>query len=102
MVYYEFDGDYSWKEVESEKYGWHEEADVNYKIGFLDAEGKLLESYDTGVPVWGDMFGIHRVDMRYSPEKLTLIVRNSGKGQSGFDGVFDMETKEFTVFEPEF
>ena len=102
VIYYEFEGGRKWTEVESEEFGWHEEADCNYKIAFLDAEGNLLEGYDTGVPVWGDQFGIHRVDMRYSPEKLTVIVRNSGKGQSGFDGVFDMETKEFTVFAPKF
>ena len=100
IVYYEYEGGIEWKEVPNE-FGQHEEGNCNYKIGFLDPEGNLVESYDTGVPIWGDIFGLHSVDMRYSEEKLTLIVRNSGKGASGFDGIFDMETKEFTVLKPE-
>ena len=97
VVYYEFDDGYSWKEVEDEKFGWREEASFNYKIGFLDAEGNLIESYDTGLPVFSNYFGYHTVEMRYSEEKLMLFFDNSGKGDSHIEGVFDMETKEFTV-----
>lgn len=95
-VYYEYENGCEIKEVETPEYGWHEEASCNYKIGFHDSEGNLIESYDTGMPVWCNQFGLHNVDMRYSEEKLTLIVRSSGKGLSGFDGFFDLETHEFT------
>ena len=97
VVYYEFEDGYSWKEAEDEKFGWREEASFNYKIGFLDSEGNLIESYDTGFPVLGSQFGYHNVEMRYSKEKLTLFFDSTGKSESHAEGVFDMETKEFTV-----
>lgn len=98
IVYYEFDDGYSWKEVfDDDKMYICDEASFNYKIGFLDSEGRLLESYDTGFPVLSDVFGFYTVQMRYSKEKLMLFFDNSGKGQSHFEGEFDMKTKEFTV-----
>ncbi len=98
IVYYEFDDGYSWKEVfDDDKMYICDEASFNYKIGFLDSEGRLLESYDTGFPVLASPFGFYSVQMRYSEEKLLLFFDNSGKGQSHFEGEFDMKTKEFTV-----
>lgn len=97
VVYYEFEDGYSWKEAENGKYGYCEEASFNYRIGFLDSEGNLLESYDTGLPVLSNYFGYHTVEMRYSKEKLMLFFDNSGKGDSHVEGIFDMETKEFTI-----
>ncbi len=67
-----------------------------YMIGFLDAEGNLIESYDTGCGVWISPFGIQEVSMRYSKEALTLVIHGI-KGNDGFTGIFDMETKEFAV-----
>lgn len=66
-------------------------------MGFLDSSGKLIESYDTKTPLWSDNFGLHTVDMRYSDSALTFIVRNFEKLENGFDGVFDMKTKEFKI-----
>ncbi len=104
IVYYEYENGFEWKEVEPKVPGntSHQEGNCNYKIGFLDAEGNLLASYDTGMPIWGEMvWGLHSVDMFYSAEDLTLTltVKNVGKGNSGFVGVFDMGKKEFTVSE---
>lgn len=92
VVYYECTGPVSWSD-----FGNHYEADLNYMVGFLDSNGKLIESYDTKTPIWSDNFGLHTVDMRYSDSALTFIVRNFGKLEGGFDGVFDMKTKEFKI-----
>ena len=98
VVYYEYKNGYESIETEDEKFGWHEELSFNYKIGFLDSEGNLIESCDTGIPVWkNSIFGLHSVDMNYSADKLTLTVKSVGKGESGFVGVFDMNTKEFEI-----
>ena len=94
VVYFEMPENCSETEV-SDDAGWRYEYPFSYKIGFLDPEGNLTESYDTGTAVWGTQFGIQGVSMRYSPEKLTLII-DSTKFNNGFTGVFDMETKEFT------
>lgn len=100
VVYYEYENGFVEKDVEPTFPGQtsHVEGNCNYKIGFLDAEGNLINSYDTGVPLWGEhVWGLHSVDMFYSEESLTLTVKNVGKGNSGFIGVFDMETKEFEI-----
>ena len=102
VVYYEYENGFEWKEIESNVFGItsHLEGSCNYKIGFLDSEGNLLASYDTGVPLWGEiMWGLHSVDMFYSAENstITLTVKNVGKGNSNFTGVFDMKTKEFSI-----
>lgn len=98
IVYFEFDGGSSWNEVfDDDKMYVCDGASYNYKIGFLDSEGRLLESYDTGFPVLASPFGFYSVQMRYSEEKLLLFFDNSGKGEGHFEGEFDMKTKEFTV-----
>lgn len=100
VVYYEYENGFEWRDVEPTFPGQtsHVEGNCNYKIGFLDAEGNLINSYDTGVPLWGEhVWGLHSVDMFYSEESLTLTVKNVGKGNSGFIGVFDMETNEFEI-----
>jgi hypothetical protein len=95
VVYYEYENGYEPKDTENE-FGWHYEYDFNYKIGFLDAEGNLIESYDTGMPFFTNHFGINSVDMYYTPEAITLTVRG-GKAVSGFIGTFDMKTHEFSA-----
>lgn len=95
LVYGEMPEGYDTWDMEHFKNGEHE---FTYKFGFTDAEGNLLESYDTGVGVWCDNFGIQGVSMRYAEDELTLIVKGS-KGNDGFSGVFDMGTKKFTVDE---
>ena len=96
VVYYEYENGYESEEAENEFGGWHYEYDFNYKIGFLDSEGRLLESYDTGMPFFSNHFGINSVDMYYTPEAITLTVRG-GKAESGFIGTFDMKTHEFSA-----
>ena len=66
----------------------------NYMIAFLDSEGNLLESYDTGCALYGDPFGLYSVDMKYSEKELKLI-GTGGKGGKIDIGTFDLETKEF-------
>lgn len=96
VVYYEYENGYESEEAENEFGGTHYEYDFNYKIGFLDAKGSLLESYDTGMPFFSNHFGINEVTMFYTPEAITLTVRG-GKAVSGFIGTFDMKTHEFTA-----
>ena len=99
VVYYEFENGYRWKTSEREGFNSCDEASFNYKIGFLDPEGNLTESYDTGLSVLADSFGYHNIEMRYSKEKLTLFFTER-KADRYVEGVFDMETKEFTLTEP--
>lgn len=74
VAYYEFTDGYSRREVYDENGRFlYDKADYNYKIGFLDSDGRLLKSYDTGYPVLGSTFGFHTVQMRYSEEKLMLF-----------------------------
>ncbi len=95
VVYFEVPEVYDETEVTDEN-GWRIEYSFTYKIGFFDAEGNLLESYDTGVKVWSTYFGLQPAVMRYSPEKLTIIVMPA-KGNEGLTITFDMNTKESTV-----
>ena len=98
IVYYEYENGFERTHIEKNEFGGdHYEADFNYKIGFLDAEGRLIESYDTGVPFITNFFGINEVSLRYSQKALTVIVRG-GKAESGFIGTFNFETHEFKVF----
>ena len=94
VVYYEYENGWDYTVTENENIGRYESADFNYKIGFLDSEGKLLESYESDIPMAIDVFGINEVNMRYSEETLTLVI-SGGKANPDFEIVFDRETKEF-------
>ena len=96
VVYYDYDKFISWDSVHRENVGF-EKGSVNYKIGFLDSEGNLLESYESPVPIASSAFGFENVDMRYSPEKLTVFVTSSRGGIPIYEFEFDLETKEFKV-----
>ena len=87
VVYYEYESEIQWGGADVAQ-------NCNYKIGFLDSEGNLLESYDTGCGIIADSFGICDVEMRYSEEELTVIAFGY-RGGVCFEGVFDLETKEF-------
>ena len=87
VVYYEYESEIQWGGADVAQ-------NCNYKIGFLDSEGNLLESYDTGCGILADSFGICNVEMRYSEEELTVIAFGY-RGGVCFEGVFDLETKEF-------
>ncbi|MBQ6877792.1 MAG: hypothetical protein IJO22_05265 [Oscillospiraceae bacterium] len=93
VVYFEYEKMLEWHDYEGNPSG-DGFGNCNYKIGFLDSEGNLLESYDTKYPIISDPFGLCNVDMRYSEEELTLIV-SGRRGETVFSGIFDMETKEF-------
>ena len=96
VVYYDYDKFISWDSVHRENVGF-DKGNVNYKIGFLDPEGNLLESYESPVPIASSPFGFENVDMRYSPEKLTVFVTSSRGGIPIYEFEFDLETKEFKV-----
>ncbi len=97
VVYYEYENGVEWKEAELENIESYECLSCNYKIGFLDDEGKLLESYESNIPVAVSAFGIDEANMFYvEGEKLTIFVSDR-KGHSIFTITFDLETKEFTV-----
>ena len=100
VVYYEYEDEIKWYDYEGNPAGHDGIGDCNYKIAFLDSKGNLFESYDTGCGIRSDPFGICMVDMRYSEEKLTIIA-TGGKGGTCFEGVFDMETKEFSEVSPQ-
>ena len=89
VVYYEYESEIQWGGADAAQ-------NCNYKIGFLDSEGNLLESYDTGCGIIADSFGICNVEMRYSEDELTVIAFGN-RGGVCFEGVFNMETKEFKV-----
>ena len=89
VVYYEYESEIQWGGADVAQ-------NCNYKIGFLDSEGNLLESYDTGCGIIADSFGICNVEMRYSEEELTVIAFGD-RGGVCFEGVFNMETKKFKV-----
>ena len=89
VVYYEYESEIQWGGADVAQ-------NCNYKIGFLDSEGNLLESYDTGCGILAGSFGICNVEMRYSEEELTVIAFGD-RGGVCFEGVFNMETKKFKV-----
>ena len=69
---------------------------TNYKIGYLDKNGNLIESHDTGMGVWvGRYWRPIEVSMRYSEKELTLIAFE-GNGY-GFTGTFDRSTHKFST-----
>ena len=86
VLYFEYENGFEWDD--------NFLGSCNYKIGFLDPEGNLLESYDTGCPMHGSPFGICPIDMRYSESELRFF-GTGGKGGTNLEAVFDMETKEF-------
>ena len=102
VVYFEYENGIGWYDIDGNPTGHDGIANCNYKIGFLDPEGKLVESYDTGYGIRSDPFGINNVEMRYSEDKLTIFAIG-GKGGVSFEGTFDMKTKKFTSenIEPE-
>lgn len=97
VVYYEYENGYTYgnKKI-NDTFSYECLIDCNYKIGFLDSEGNLIESYDSEISIVTGSFGLEEVNMFYSEEKLTLFVSDR-RGNSIFSIIFDMKTKEFTV-----
>ena len=65
-----------------------------YRVGFLDKDGSLLESYDTGKPVRSTFFGIDGVDLSLKGDSLRLYF-HGGKGITDASGTFDLKTHEY-------
>ncbi len=65
------------------------------KIGYLDKEGNLLKSFDSGIYERYDFFGFEYIEMRYSEDEL-LIVTSGGKGFNGQQFTFDRKTETFS------
>ena len=73
----------------------YEQGNCNYKIGFLDSEGNLLESYDSGIGIASSPFGLEEANMFYSEDELKIFVSNR-KDYPLFTITFDLKTKEFS------
>ena len=95
VVYFDLPEGYREVEV-NDILGHRTEYSTNYKIGYLDKNGNLIESYDTGMGVWvGRYWTPLEVSMRYSEKELTLIA-SDGNGY-GFTGTFDRTTHKFST-----
>lgn len=68
-----------------------------YRIGFLDKDGNVLESYNTSMPVCGDELGYFDVSMRFSDDAITLVAIGNTEEKITRTGVFNMKTKYFEV-----
>ena len=82
--------------LEDTKYNRIFAAPWTYQIGFLDNDGNLLESYDTGFGVLEDHFGLADVSMRFSDDTITLFAKGNESDDLYKIGVFDRKTHEFT------
>ncbi len=82
--------------LEDTKYNRIFAAPWTYQIGFLDKDGNLLESYDTGVGVLEDHFGLADVSMRFADDTITLFAKGNESDDLYKIGVFDRKTHEFT------
>ena len=82
--------------LEDTKYNRIFAAPWTYQIGFLDKDGNLLESYDTGVGVLEDHFGLADVSMRFSDDTITLFAKGNESDDLYKIGVFDRKNHEFT------
>lgn len=74
---------------------WPHLAPYTIKIGCLDKNGKLLESFDSGITARYGYFGLEAIEMRYSEEEL-LLVTSGGKGFNGIQFTFDRKTETFS------
>ena len=83
--------------VDSEGFNRWLEADgrpVQYKIGLLDTNGVLQQSFETGVPVMASPFGYHSVDMYLEDgDRLHFILRGGKQSAVFGEGVFDLTTQ---------
>ncbi len=71
-----------------------ESAICSYKVGFCDAKGNLLESYDTGKQVLTDFFGLLDMGFQLSGDELT-VTGEGGQGHNRYKGVFNLKTHSY-------
>ena len=95
IVYYEYENGIEWTMTE-ENSVIYEKGNCNYKIGFLDSEGNLLESYDSGIGIASSPFGLEEANMFYSEDELKIFVSDR-RDNPLFTITFDLKTKEFSV-----
>ena len=95
IVYYEYENGIEWTMVEGGQTNY-EKGSCNYKIGFLDSEGNLLESYDSGIGIASSPFGLEEANMFYSEDELKIFVSDR-RDNPLFTITFDLKTKEFSV-----
>ena len=95
IVYYEYENGIEWTMTE-ENSVIYEKGNCNYKIGFLNSEGNLLESYDSGIGIAASPFGLEEANLFYSEDELKIFVSDR-KDRPIFTITFDMNTKEFYV-----
>lgn len=84
--------------IENGKYdeeSWPYLAPYTIKIGYLDKDGNLIKSFDSGVYERYDHFGLEAIEMRYSADEL-LLVTSGGKGFNGIQFTFDRKTETFS------
>lgn len=68
---------------------------ANYKVGLLDKEGNLVQSWDTGVPVMYSAFGFETVYMtKPSETEIEFFVRY--KDEERLRGRFNLESGVYT------
>ena len=80
--------------AEMDSFGNDDESAFDYRIGFLDKDGNLLKSYDTGKPVLANVFGFADVSTKLEGDSLHLYFteRHSGEKTSG---TFSLKTHEY-------
>lgn len=66
-----------------------------YQIGFMDPEGNLLESYDTGAGVLTGEMKACNVFMKITDDNIILCTKEDSLSESFMIGVFNRETHEF-------
>lgn len=67
----------------------------NYKVGLLDKNGNLTQSWDTGVPIMFNSFGFNEVSMFKSSEN-EIEFFTTFKGYEGIRGRFNIATGIYT------
>ena len=65
-----------------------------YRVGFLDKEGKLLESYDTGEFVRYEKFGVADVSLKLDGDILHMYYGYDNRGTHA-SGTFNIKTHEY-------
>lgn len=86
---------YSESPADTMKWGMNGEgANFNYRVGILDKDGTLLESYDTGKPVLSNAFGFADVSTKLEHNLLHLYFTTRHYDKA-FSGTFNLETHEY-------
>lgn len=86
---------YSESPADTMEWGMNGEgANFNYRVGILDKDGTLLESYDTGKPVLSNAFGFADVSTKLEHNLLHLYFTTRHYDKA-FSGTFNLETHEY-------